>query len=140
MSLYVPVPEDRCTWEAEYKDGTVTREAEGNSYKDINRDQLAKFRLIHGSSVVFETWPPGSATGHNLVYRRRSRLGAGGDGPERDVIFVVGWVPMGPAFAINLSAGTYRKLDQGFTLGDPELAPPAPMPGEAFFDSYHQQQ
>jgi hypothetical protein len=118
-------PADVATWEALHEDGTVLREREGAVYRQIDRSQLSAFRIVQAGELLLEMLPPAGATGRNLVYRRRTTLGSGG----RDVLFVVGWVPMGPAVTLNLRAGTFRTLET-FTPGDPELDPPDLHPWE----------
>lgn len=125
------LPEDLCFWEAEYQDGTVHREADGFNYRNLQRHALTKFRLVYQGETIFETTPPNGASGHNFVYRRRTSIG-----PDRSVVLVLGWIPDGPAFAVDVSNGTCRVSEEGFVVTDPELYPPEPMPGEAFFVDY----
>lgn len=129
MSNFVPA--DFVKWEVEYNDGTFAREAEGASYGAIDRARFKKFNLVNDQGVViFDTWAPAGKSGNNFVYRRRTRIMENG---QRLVIFVLGWLPDGPAFAINVADGTYRELPNGFHANDPDLYPPDPMPGEAWF-------
>ncbi len=126
------LPEDQCFWEAEYQDGTIHREIDGFNYRNIQRDSLTKFRLVYQGHTVFETSPPSWANGHNFVYRRTTALSA----DNRSVIFVLGWIPHGPAFAVDITNGICRVKGDGFENGDPELYMPVPMPGEDFFADY----
>ena len=120
-------------WEVEYNDGTIFRESDGNKYSLINRFKLNKFRLITSNSIVlFETWPPPGLSGHNFVYRRRTKMDVG---QGQATFFVVGWLG-GPAFAIDPASSSYRESREGFTHGDSLLYPPQPMPGELWFDHH----
>jgi len=124
---------DLAFWEVVQTDGVIVREQDGNKYPSIDRSKLAKFRLVNSTgNVIFETWPPVGKTGHQLVYRRRTGMTQSSGG--RKVIFVIGWLMDGPAFAININDGTFRVLETGFEFGDADLYPPEPMPGELWFD------
>lgn len=126
------VVEDMVTWEAEHIDGSVQRERDGAVYAGIERSTLRKFRLVTlDGQVLFETWPPEGHTGHQLVYRRRISM-VQSEG-ERRVLFLIGWIPTGPAFVLDISGGSYRELPQGFDPADVEAYPPVPMPGELWF-------
>ena len=118
-------PEDFVYWEAAYVDGTALRETDGQPYSSIDRSKLTSFRIVHGGETLIETFIPDGATGYNLVYRRRTQVGVDG----RRVLIILGWAPMGPIFVLDPAAETYR-IEDGFILGDPDLAPPQPMPGE----------
>lgn len=124
--------EDLITWEVEYIDGTLHKEKEGAVYAGIDRNSLKKFKLMTiDGNVLFETWPPPGFNGHQLVYRRRiSMIQTEG---IRKVLFLLGWMPNGPAFVIDIAGGTYRELPKGFDPTDPEAYPPVPMPGELWF-------
>lgn len=98
------VAADTAYWEALYDDGTVLSEADGGLYPAIERGRLSSFRLIHGGETLVEAFVPVGATGYNLVYRRRTALGQSGAG--RSVLFIFGYVPMGPVFVVDLDAGT----------------------------------
>lgn len=126
------VPEDHITWEAEYTDGTCDREKDGKQYAGIDRNNLKKFKLMTPQdTVLFETWPQPGMTGHNLVYRRRiSMIQSEGD---KNMNFIIGWMPSGPAFVIDVAGGSYRELPDGFDPADAEAYPPVPMPGELWF-------
>jgi hypothetical protein len=113
-------------WEVTYTDNTTASE-DTITYGQIDRSRLKSFRLVQGAEVVFEMIPPPGFDGNNLVYRRRTRMGEGGD---RNVIFVLGWAPNGPAFAIDIVTSTYRVLETGFDPADPDLYPPMAFPGE----------
>lgn len=118
------VAADTAYWEVLYSDGTVLTEAAGAKYNQIDRSKLAAFRIIYQGENVFETFPPAGATGHNLVYRRRSSLGTGSDSAGRGVLIICGWAPHGPIFAINLDDGIYAEDTAGLL---PTLTP---VPGE----------
>jgi len=118
-------PADYAYWEVLYTDGTTLRETDGKTYADIDRSKVASFRIVHGGETLIETFPEGGATGHNLVYRRRTQYGGAG----RRVIFLFGWAPMGPVFVLDPENASYR-VAEGFDPTDQELSPPQPMPGE----------
>lgn len=125
------VAADTITWEALYDDGHIDREDMGVTYDRIDRQHLKSFRLHGGGETLIETFPPAGATGWNLCYRRRSDLAAG---VGRRVIFVIGWVPMGPAIAVYPDIGQYAVSDTGFKydpMHDPngDFQPPSPQPG-----------
>lgn len=119
-------------WEVEYANGTTLREGQdGLTYGGINRATLKKFKLVNTEgTVIFETWPPPGKNGHNFVYRRRTRIMENG---QKMTLFVLGWLPDGPAFAIDVNSGEYRQSEVGFIVGDADLYPPDPMPGELWF-------
>lgn len=115
-------PADLAYWEVLYDDGTVLSEAAGGTYAAIDRGRLQSFRIIFGGTIVFELFPTNGHTGYELVYRRRSTLGSG-DGFGRGVTYIIGLVPDGPFYALDLDRGEFRE--------DPSLlATLAPMPGE----------
>lgn len=116
------VSADTAYWEALYQDGTVLSEAAGGKYMLIDRTALRSFKIVHNGESVIEIFPPPGATGHNLVYRRRTSLGASGAG--RGVVIIMGWAPMGPIFVVDLDAGQYHEDALGIL---PTLTP---MPGE----------
>lgn len=123
------VEADFVTWEAEYDDGHVLRETDGGRYAEIDRDQLKVFKLVKAGEVLLEAFPPPGATGWNLIYRRRTQESLDG---KRRVIFLVAYAPMGPAIMLDPVAGTYRTAP-AFVEGDPDMYPPAPVPGDGRF-------
>lgn len=110
---------DIVTWEAEYIGGATLREREGALYRQIDRDRLTSFKLVSPGEVLLEAFVPVGASGHNLIYRRRTVTNQDG----RRVIFLIGFAPMGPAFLVDPARGTYRTED-AFLVGDPEFYPP----------------
>lgn len=112
---------DLVTWEAVYDNGFVLMERVGFKYKDINRDRLVSFKLVEPGGVLFECWPPDGATGHNLIYRRRT-LNTGGT--RVSVVFLIGWAPMGPAHLIDPLKGHVR-TEAGFIPNDEDMYPPS---------------
>lgn len=123
-------------WEAVYNDGTSLREKEGGRYHAIERNKLEKFRIVTpDETILFETWPPVGLDGHHLVYRRRIGLTYGdGLGTTRSALIIIGWLPNGPAWAIDVDNGTYLESPDGFKFGDPIFYPVDPMPGEKHFE------
>lgn len=121
---------DAISWEAAYDDGTVLREIEGGRYQDINRDRLTSFRLVSPGEIVLEMFAGVDRTGHNLCYRRRNALTHGG---TKALWYIVGWVPMGPVYAVDPVKREAYTLP-GFKEGDSLLYPPEPIPeaGELF--------
>lgn len=122
--MTVLVPGDEVTWEVTYDDGSALRERMGAKYADIDRDRLARFALVGPGELLLECAPPEGATGHNLIYRRRTAQRTNG---ERHVVFLVGWCPMGPALLIDPAAGTLRE-EAAFVAGDPDMYPPELLP------------
>lgn len=122
-----PQAADITFWEVEYTDGTSWSEDQ-ITYSQIDRSKVAKFRLIKGVETIFEMVPPPGFSGQNLVYRRRTAMSAT-DG-SRNVLLILGWAPNGPVFAVDVRNGSYRVLEDGFLVGDPDLYPPVAFPGE----------
>lgn len=118
------------TWEAQYFDGTVLRETQGGKYQHIDRSQLKTFRIVAPGEVLLELRTGDGRTGQNLCYRRRNGLNQGGG---KVTWFVAGWVPMGPAYAVDV-ANEEIYVGPGFVQGDKILYPPDPIPeaGENF--------
>ena len=117
---------DVAYWEAMYTDGTVDRETDGTKYGQIDRSRLHSFRIIHHGEIMLEVFPPAGATGHNLIYRRRTQLGMMGVG--RSVWFLVGYAPMGPYHVLSLDKMQMFTTD-ALTVGGIFDAP-QPLPGE----------
>jgi hypothetical protein len=116
---------DNITWKVEYHDGTNLVGISPKSYARIEREKLRSFDLIDPQGILFSTSPPEGADGRNLVYRRRTTISDIGT----KVIFIIGWIPFGPAFAISLENGV-RVLNDGFNENDAELYPPVLIAGE----------
>ena len=117
---------DTAYWEAMYTDGTVVRETDGTKYGQIDRGRLHSFRIVHHGEIMLEVFPPDGATGHNLIYRRRTLLGMMGTG--RAVWFIVGFAPMGPFHAVSLDEMRMITTD-ALVIGGLFDAP-IPMAGE----------
>lgn len=118
---------DIVSWEAVYDDGWVLREREGHRYAEIDRNRLKAFRLVRAGELVFELdVTRDGRTGHNFVYRRRTIMGVGAG---RDVIFLLGFAPMGPVIAVNPDLGKYA-VREFFDPHDEVFAPPDPIPQE----------
>jgi hypothetical protein len=113
-------------------DGSVQREREGVTYKEINRDRMLSFRLVMPGETLLETFVPDGATGKNFVYRRRTVKPQ--EGTARTV-FLFGWQPMGPMILVDPTDMSYR-VEAGFIEGDPDMSPPTPHPSEGEFDSF----
>lgn len=125
------VAADLIMWQVEYTDGSVESERDGKKYGGIDRARFRKFQLTNAAGqVIFETWPPVGKSGQNFVYRRRIRIMENG---QKMTLFVLGYLPDGPAFAVNVEDGTYRELPNGFDPADQDMYPPDPMPGEVWF-------
>ena len=124
-----PVPGDEVTWEVTYTDGSRLFERMGATYAGIDRARLARFALVAPGETLLECAPPEGATGHNLIYRRRTAVDSKG---ARGVVFLVAWAPMGPALLIDPAAGTVRE-EAAFVAGDPDMYPPVPVPGDGKF-------
>lgn len=119
---------DLVSWEVLYQDGTLLREAEGARYGQIERSRLRSFRLYGLGETLVETFPPPGATGHGLCYRRRTDFGGG----ERRVLFLVGWVPMGPVICLDAANMSYSTASNFHGHGDFEAPNPHPWEGEHF--------
>lgn len=116
------------TWEAEYDDGVVLREAQGGLYRQIQRNRLRVFRLVSPGEVLLELFAGDGRTGQNLVYRRRTLMG---QGAGNTVWFIAGWVPSGPVFSLNpetLQLLQAPRLSGG--AGPLGLVQPIPAEGE----------
>lgn len=124
---------DLVTWEAVYADGFVLREREGHKYADIDRPALAYFQLVAPGETLMTlpTDRPHGRTGENLVYRRRTAIGApaAGGPAKRRVFFLIGFVGPGPIIALYPSENRYDERAR-FTEGDPDFYPPVPHPHE----------
>lgn len=120
---------DAAYWEVLYTDGTVQRETDFKPYNSIDRSRLQSFRVVHAGEILVECWPDATrgATGHNLVWRRRTTLKPG---VGRGVTLLFGFAPMGPIWALNVDAGTLYESSVGFIEGHGILSPPVPEPGE----------
>lgn len=114
------------TWEATYTDGTVYRESEGGAYRGIDRNLLKSFRIVAPGLTLLEIFAQDGRTGHNLCYRRRTGITQGG---KRLVWFIVGWVPQGPIYGVDV-ANEEIVTAPGFAVGNPVFYPPAPMEEE----------
>jgi hypothetical protein len=123
------VPGDEVTWEVTYLDGSRLFERMGATYADIDRDRLARFALVAPGETLLECAPPEGATGHHLIYRRRTAIDSAG---KRSVVFLIAWAPMGPALLIDPGAGTARE-EAAFIAGDPDMYPPEPVAGDGQF-------
>lgn len=126
------VPADFVYWEAVYDDGSSLREKDGGVYRAIERNKLSSFRIVSpDETVIFEVRMPDGLNGHNLVYRRRNAIT---EGRGRTGIILVGFIPTGPAWALDITNSTYLESPQGFIFGDPIFYPVDPMPGERYFE------
>lgn len=116
---------DTAYWEALYHDGTTYSEPMGAVYRGIDRASLKSFRMVHAGEILVEAFPPPGATGWDLVYRRRTRLGQAGLG--REVVFIFGYVPMGPVFELNVDVAQLVVYDTPAKIAGLDLTP---MQGE----------
>ena len=117
---------DSIWFEVDYKDGRTEYEHQGLAYKNIDRENLVRFRLRDkdGPILVLET--DHIRTGWNLVWRRRVALDTDGG---RTVWYIVGWVPMGPILAVEQGKLELLQSDS-FLPGDPVLYPVQQHPHE----------
>ena len=120
---------DSAYWEVLYDDGTVQRETDFKAYNTIDRARLQSFRVVHSGEILVECWPDPTrgATGHNLVWRRRTTLKPG---VGRVVNLLFGFAPMGPVWVLSVDDETLFESSEGFVEGHPVLSPPVPEPGE----------
>lgn len=89
---------DEVTWEAEHSDGETLRSADGALYKDINRETLATFRLLHKGESLFAVKPqPGTI----LTYRRRTSI----VNEHATVQYIVGNFPHGDVTVLDTVTG-----------------------------------
>lgn len=109
-------------WEVDYDGTGHLSEAMGATYADIDRERLQAFRLRDNEGPIIELTPEGDRTGQNLVYRRRTVLS-----PIQGskVVYIVGWVPMGPIWAVD-SETLQVYQTPSFVNGDSVFYPPAP--------------
>jgi hypothetical protein len=112
---------DTTFWEAVYDDGSIYSEADGAVYGGIERGRLGSFRLMQGGEILVELFPPVGATGYNLVYRRRTVLSQEAKG--RGVVFLVGYLPMGPVFVVDPDAETLVIHDRPDTIAQLDITP-----------------
>lgn len=124
------VPGDFAHWEVTMADGSTVREAPGLGYPDLDLERVRAFRIVHEREPVFQIRIPADYDGRNLIYRRRTTLS-----PERGrvVWFVIGFLPEGPAYAVDVAGGEYVQSDDGFMLGNGPLAAPQLSPNEVAF-------
>lgn len=114
-------------WEVEYDDGTTYSEAQGGTYRNINRERLRHFRFRDGTGPIIELTAEDGRTGWNLVWRRRkAKLG---ETDQTKDIYVMGWVPQGPIMAVDTHEEKVYHAER-FIPGDPIFYPPAQHPYE----------
>ncbi len=121
---------DLAYWEVVYDDGTVQRETDLKPYTSIDRARLKHFSVVHHGEILVTLTPHAEhgVTGHNLVWRRRTRIG---QGVGRQVILLFGFAPMGPVYALDVDSMQYI-VQEKFDPEDPTgvFHPPAPLEGE----------
>lgn len=122
---------DTIWFEVTYLDGTTRSEMSGLTYADINRGNLGAFRLRDGDGPVIELTPEDGRNGHNLVYRRRTILGPDGDLTKPFTVYILGWIPQGPVFAVEQGTFQIYQADS-FLPGDRMFYPPQPAPYEGW--------
>jgi hypothetical protein len=114
------------TWEAVYKNGSLLRERDGYRYKDIDRHELGSFQLVASEQLLVVAHMNNGRTGHDLCYRRRTRMSYG----DKVVWYLIGFVPMGPVLAYQPETEIleqHHKFEDG---GSGLFAPPVPHPEE----------
>lgn len=107
-------------WEAHYIDGTHISEARGAKYSQIDRANLRTFLLRDNEGPLVELAAEEGRTGWNLVYRRRTTLIPG---QGQSVVYMLGWVPMGPIIAVD-SDNFQIYQASSFIPNDPMFYPP----------------
>ena len=108
-------------FEAEYSDGRIHSETTGLTYAKIDRANLQKFRIRDAEGSIIELEVGNGRNGWNLVWRKRTvELDQ-----ERANIYLVGWVPNGPIFAVDERTQAVYQA-QFFIPGDPVFYPPVP--------------
>lgn len=113
---------DTIWWEVTYDDGSRLLETRGAKYEQIDRLRLASFLLRDHEGPIVELTPEGNRTGHNLVYRRRT---VAIEGFQPETVYVLGWVPQGPLFAVAPESHEVWQND-GWVIGDSVFYPPMP--------------
>ncbi len=114
---------DSMWFEVEYVDGRTESETAGLTYAAINRGSLKFFRVLDKTGPIIELETDGDRTGWNLIWRKRT--------VERDkkhvTVYLLGWVPMGPLFAVDEST---ERIYQAATFvpGNAMFYPPVPNP------------
>lgn len=111
---------DTIWWEAGFRNGARVSEARGATYERLDRDNLYSFLVRDAAGPIIELTADDGRTGHNLFYRRRTALLG-----DMKVIYVVGWIPQGPLFALDpADFEVWESPD--FIIGDPVFYPPMP--------------
>lgn len=113
-------------FEVDYKDGRTEYEHRGLTYKEIDRENLVRFRLQDGDGPLLVLETDHIRTGWNLVWRRRVALDTNGG---QGVYYLVGWVPMGPILAVQ-EKGLQLLEYPMFEEGHPIFYPPVQHPHE----------
>lgn len=114
-------------WNALYADGTGLSESLGHKYSAIDRNALVSFQIVGPWGLILQVDVGDGRHGRNLVWRRRRGLSHDGQYKEWQL---VGWVPMGPVWAIDPLTGNKTVTDK-FKVGSPLFYPPDPVEGEA---------
>ena len=124
------IPVDLLIWQVRYTNGQIVSELD-TKYSALDRANIAAFIVsdMSGNPIV-EFLPPPGYNGNNLIYRRRTFMVQ--EAGDRQVLFIIGWGPKGPAYAIGIVNDQIllRESKEGFIVGDSELYPPMPFPGE----------
>lgn len=113
------------SWEAESHDGSVLRERDGHTYREIPRTNLKSFRLVSPGQILLETFTDANRPGRGLCYRRRTVLKQGTG--RTQVYYIVGWVPLGPVYVLDVSS---EQVSVYGRWGEDGWTAPQPIPEE----------
>jgi len=84
---------DELYWEAIYKDGTTLNQFQdgvAHSAGEVDRDNLERFRMYHGTFLIFEAFFNNDNRKRKLIFRKRNFVNAM-SGDLMDFIYLVGW-------------------------------------------------
>jgi hypothetical protein len=116
---------DTIRFEVDYDDGRTEYEHNGLTYGQINRPRMTKFRLRDHHGPIFEIGTDETRSGWNFVMRRRTVDENG----EKVLYHVLGWIPMGPMWALNTETMNLYQAPM-FIPDDPIFYVPQPHPWE----------
>lgn len=111
---------DSIRFQVDYRDGRTEHESRGLSYGKIDRENLVRFSMVDASGPLLILEVDDYRSGWNLIWRRRVTLNEKG---EQTVMYLAGWNPMGPIFAVDQGTLKLRQAPM-FIPGDPIFYPP----------------